>query len=109
MTTIDQEFLLTRIKSALIPVFGDRLKGVVLFGSEARGDARPDSDIDVLVLLNGKVSVFDDMMKISGVNIPIEWDIEPPRIIDATPVSYDDYKAGKWPLFREVKKDGITA
>lgn len=26
---------------------------VILFGSEARGDARPDSDIDLLVLLDG--------------------------------------------------------
>ena len=26
---------------------------VILFGSEARGEARPDSDIDLLVLLDG--------------------------------------------------------
>jgi predicted nucleotidyltransferase len=29
---------------------------VILFGSRARGDAAPDSDIDVLVLLEGPVS-----------------------------------------------------
>lgn len=29
---------------------------VILFGSRARGDARPDSDWDVLVLLEGKVT-----------------------------------------------------
>ena len=27
---------------------------VILYGSEARGDARPDSDIDVLILLDGE-------------------------------------------------------
>ena len=29
---------------------------IILFGSRARGDARPDSDWDMLVLLDGKVT-----------------------------------------------------
>jgi uncharacterized protein len=32
------------------------LSRIVLFGSRARGDNEPDSDIDVLVLLEGSVS-----------------------------------------------------
>jgi predicted nucleotidyltransferase len=35
--------------------YGERLKRVVLFGSQARGDAEPDSDIDVLVVLAGPI------------------------------------------------------
>jgi predicted nucleotidyltransferase len=38
---------IVRLKRELIP--GDRL---ILFGSQARGDDRPDSDWDLLVLLN---------------------------------------------------------
>ncbi len=33
--------------------FGDRLRGIRLYGSTARGDWTPESDIDVLVLLDG--------------------------------------------------------
>jgi predicted nucleotidyltransferase len=33
--------------------FGGRVKAVVLFGSFARGDAGPDSDVDVMVLVEG--------------------------------------------------------
>ena len=109
MTAIERKSLLARIKAALTGVFGDRLKGVLLFGSEARGDARPDSDIDVLVLLDGKVRIFNDSLKISEVIIPIESDIDPPRIIDATPVSFDDFQTGKWPLYRNAKAEGIAA
>lgn len=36
-----------------------------LFGSEARGDARPDSDIDLLVLLDKEDIGLEDEMKIS--------------------------------------------
>jgi predicted nucleotidyltransferase len=32
-------------------LYGERLVRMVLFGSQARGDAEPESDIDVLVVL----------------------------------------------------------
>jgi predicted nucleotidyltransferase len=31
----------------------DRVRKIILFGSRARGDARPDSDFDLLVVLRG--------------------------------------------------------
>ncbi|MCE2725261.1 MAG: nucleotidyltransferase domain-containing protein [Planctomycetaceae bacterium] len=43
--------VLDELKERLSAAYGERLHAVVLFGSEARGDARPDSDIDVLVVL----------------------------------------------------------
>lgn len=35
-------------------VYGDQLEGVWLYGSRARGDNRPDSDLDVLVVKRSK-------------------------------------------------------
>jgi predicted nucleotidyltransferase len=39
-------------RGQLIEHFGSRLVGLTLFGSHARGDAGPDSDIDVAVILD---------------------------------------------------------
>jgi len=40
-------------RQRLVGRFGDRLRQVVLFGSWARGQATEDSDIDVLVVVDG--------------------------------------------------------
>jgi predicted nucleotidyltransferase len=43
--------VLRRAKEGLRKIYGDRLAGIVLYGSRARGDHRPDSDYDLLVLI----------------------------------------------------------
>jgi len=43
--------LLLELKSELGSIYKEQLKGVYLFGSYARGEADPDSDLDVLVVL----------------------------------------------------------
>ena len=45
----------------------------ILYGSEARGDARPDSDIDVLILLDGDQLSLKREMDMTGPLNEIEW------------------------------------
>ncbi len=43
--------LLRELKEGLEAIYGPRLRGVYLYGSYARDEADPESDVDVLVVL----------------------------------------------------------
>jgi predicted nucleotidyltransferase len=48
----DVRALMAEVKAGLQALYGERLKGVYLFGSYARGEADEESDVDVLVVLD---------------------------------------------------------
>jgi predicted nucleotidyltransferase len=79
----------------------------VLYGSEARGQAGPDSDVDVLVLLSDPVDYGRDLeMNIRAV-FPLSLQIG--RRISAKPVSAREYETTDCPLYRNAHKEGIAA
>ena len=51
--TMDEKTNYNVLVQTLCERFGERLKMMVLFGSQSRGDARPDSDHDIFVVVEG--------------------------------------------------------
>jgi uncharacterized protein len=103
MTT---EAILKRIRDRLQAQHGPRLRGVVLYGSEARGQARTDSDIDVLVLLNGPVDYGRDLEANLDALYPLSVEIG--RRISPKPVTVDEYDRAECPLYRQAHLEGIA-
>lgn len=101
------ETLVIRLKEMLGGAFGDRLRCVVLYGSSARGDATPDSDVDVLVVLQGPVAFGRDLKTAVDALYPLQLELLRP--IHAMPVDGEDYEAGEFALLRAAKAEGIAA
>ncbi len=96
--------------------YGDQVEALVLFGSHARGEAAPDSDIDLLVVLNREYlpdkndvylvgygnPVWEDLTAHS-LDILLEYDV----YISPTLISLREYQ--QWsPLMENVQGEGVS-
>jgi predicted nucleotidyltransferase len=89
------------LKRELLP--NDRM---ILFGSQARGDARPDSDWDLLVLMDKNKITYEDENKYAYPFAEMGWDYG--AYISVKMYTEEQWKKGEmFPFYKNVQKDGI--
>lgn len=103
------ERALERFASDVRRHYGDRLVALLLFGSRARGDHRPDSDADVAVVLrDGDWVAWDERRALSGFSYDriVEDGVE----IQGRPVREDEWarpdRHANPALVRAIRRDG---
>lgn len=103
------EHVFSALLRACEEVYGERLIAVVIFGSTGRGTARPDSDIDLLLisesLPNGRVrrvEEFEEVERRFGRLLPPDLGAVPPL----SPVLKTPEEVGHGsPLFLDMTED----
>lgn len=97
--------ILTELKDKFQELYGDRLVQMVLYGSQARGDARFGSDIDVLVVLKGAVQPGKEIERTSY--IVADLSLQNDEVISCFFMDEREFTDWNGPFLRNIHKEGI--
>jgi predicted nucleotidyltransferase len=90
---------------SLREIYGDRLQRLILFGSHARGEARPESDVDVMVVLEGPVTSIKEAKRTS--RIATEAASYRDTALSFIHMSEEEFADDRRPLVWSVREDGL--
>ncbi len=98
--------ILKKLKKELLRIYGgENVDSIILFGSRARGDAREDSDIDILVVLTNNFN-YSEMLRLSS-EIVASLSLENDVVISRTFVTKAQYDKLQIPFLMNVRREGV--
>ena len=105
MTPTPRQILL-EFRQGLERIYGPRLADLLLFGSQARGDALPDSDIDVMVVFHGQVHPLKEASRISRFRggLYLRHNV----VVSCVYISADEAQAADSPLLQNIRAEGVA-
>ncbi len=98
--------ILNELRRYLEELYGEQLVQIVLFGSQARGDARPDSDIDTLIVLKEPFNYSHETERISFIVAPLC--LKHNVFISCAFVTQEQFQQANSAFFRNVRREGIA-
>ena len=102
--SFDPQAIARAVADDLRALYGRRLRRVILYGSWARGDARPDSDIDLLIVLDRVDDRFEERHVMS--EILYKHSLANDTVVSALPVAESDFMDPRRPVIVNARKEG---
>jgi predicted nucleotidyltransferase len=97
---------LAELHDALRTVYGDQIPALIVYGCQARGDATPESDVDVLLVYPGPVQPGREIRRVS--HILSDLNLRYGVLISILPVSLADYWSQTSPFWLNVRREGVS-
>lgn len=99
--------LISELKTGLVRLYGDRLKGVYLYGSYARGDQDRESDIDILIILDHLDQYGKEVDRTSRLvsDLSLEYGLSISRVF----VTERDWLEHQTPFLVNAQEEAISA
>ena len=98
--------LVAEFKQSLQTIYGDQLVSLILFGSYARGDFQPESDVDFAVVLkNPAIRPTAEIFRLAPLSA--ELSLKHGLIISILPVSEQKLHASGQGVYEAIRNEGI--
>ena len=91
----------------LIKVYGDKAVSIILYGSEARRTATPESDIDIAVIVSSDdTRCFEDSLLDAVVDLNLKYD----RVFSVIDIPAENFSlwSDSLPFYKNINGDGIV-
>jgi predicted nucleotidyltransferase len=99
--------LLVEFKAKLQEIYGDRLKGVYLYGSQARGEATTQSDVDIIIVLDDWTRYFIELKRTGA--IASELSLASGNSISRVLVRERDWLVKHTPFLANARAEAVPA
>lgn len=100
--------LMERYVLEIQKIYGIHLRQIILYGSYARGDFSPDSDVDIMILLDlSDMEIKNYRHQLSDMTFDFNMDND----LDIKPIAKNEEHFGKWienyPFYTNISKEGV--
>ena len=95
----------SKTRRVLDEIYGERLRGVYLYGSAARDQLTPDSDIDIAIILDEIQSRFEEHERTSQLGSDVS--LEENTLVTFLFISEADFREGLFTIHRMIKREGV--
>lgn len=101
--------ILDKLAESLIKVYGNKLKSVILYGSAARGTNTPESDIDIMILVDvsaEELKRYQDKL----CDVSTDFALEYFKVFSIMDICYEEFSEWKQvlPFYRNVANEGVV-
>ena len=98
--------ILRELKNELQNRYGTQLKGVILFGSYARGKQKSGSDIDIAIIIEDFSHACTEIEYTGDIvsSLSLKFD----TLISLVPIKEKDWLKRKTSLISNIKRDGVA-